>query len=508
MAESKKAEPKQAVVLIHGMGDQVPMESIEGFVQAVWTSDEGLARQDQSHQDDDAAASDQSDQSDAEADNPKANISWHKPDFITGSSELRRITTPTGNGTGRVDFFEYYWAHLTAGSTISHFTSWFSGLLLRWPSQVPRDVIPTWIVLWVLVLAVAGLLGLSAFSTMFEVQIWGLNAAAWAAISMGLGIVGKFLADKLLISKFGDVARFVDVNPDNVATRMAIRDKGVKFLDSLIQSGRYDRLVVVAHSQGTIVAHDVLSTLFAKYNRQFNSDKTGGLPQDARDELEKVLKDALKGTGKLEPTEYQELQSKALAEAQANGSKWIISDFVTLGSPLTHAEFLLARDKKGLEKKKEARLVATCPPTLESFSGELGRRFTYNPGDEDPKAPRTPHHTALFAYTRWSNLYSPHKNILWGDLISGPLAETMGMSSDGGSISGILDVPVLPDGKMNAVRKFIATAGHKRPFFSHTHYWDQSKGTEEKPDNVAVPHHIDQLRRAVNLQRKPKPFDN
>jgi hypothetical protein len=28
--------PKQAVVVIHGMGEQMPMDTIKGFVRAVW----------------------------------------------------------------------------------------------------------------------------------------------------------------------------------------------------------------------------------------------------------------------------------------------------------------------------------------------------------------------------------------------------------------------------------------------------------------------------------------
>jgi hypothetical protein len=63
--------PKQAVVVIHGMGEQMPMDTIKGFVPAVWETDaivsaNGLP-------------------------NPAEVRS--KPDERTGSLELRRITT-------------------------------------------------------------------------------------------------------------------------------------------------------------------------------------------------------------------------------------------------------------------------------------------------------------------------------------------------------------------------------------------------------------------------------
>jgi hypothetical protein len=31
--------PKQAVIVIHGMGEQMPMDTIKGFVKAVWETD-------------------------------------------------------------------------------------------------------------------------------------------------------------------------------------------------------------------------------------------------------------------------------------------------------------------------------------------------------------------------------------------------------------------------------------------------------------------------------------
>jgi hypothetical protein len=35
---------KQAVVLIHGIGEQVQMDTLRGFVDAVWTTDSSLRR--------------------------------------------------------------------------------------------------------------------------------------------------------------------------------------------------------------------------------------------------------------------------------------------------------------------------------------------------------------------------------------------------------------------------------------------------------------------------------
>ncbi|MEK1888218.1 MAG: hypothetical protein AAAB35_11735 [Phyllobacterium sp.] len=37
---------KQAVVIIHGMGEQIPMETLQGFVETVWVTDDSLIDRD------------------------------------------------------------------------------------------------------------------------------------------------------------------------------------------------------------------------------------------------------------------------------------------------------------------------------------------------------------------------------------------------------------------------------------------------------------------------------
>jgi hypothetical protein len=67
--------PKQAVIVIHGIGEQVPMDSIRGFVRAVWETDDAVLNE-----------------NDADPDEV-----WSRPDLRTGSLELRRITTNKAN---------------------------------------------------------------------------------------------------------------------------------------------------------------------------------------------------------------------------------------------------------------------------------------------------------------------------------------------------------------------------------------------------------------------------
>ncbi len=460
---------KQAIVILHGMGEQIPMTTLNSFVKAVWTTDGTLV--DRQKPDPNSGKG------------RKGNVAWAKPDDRNSSTELRRITTERDSAGNYTDFYEYYWAHMMQGTTWEHVSTWIRDLLLRNPAtRVPKRVFHAWVVLWIISLAVVGL------------TLWGLWPKAeaprpWVSwVSALLGMAVSAFISAVLIKRFGDVARYVKALPPNVAKRHAIRQAGVDLLARLIESKDYDRIVVVAHSLGAIVAYDILAQLYTHYN------STGGSgSQPERDALEKMLREGLE-VGHLDIDAYQAQQARALAEARAQGAPWIITDFVTLGAPLAHAEFLMAESRGDLRTRQRDRLLPTCPPTLEYDGTTKMRHFTYShERDRKPGDRRTPHHAALFAYTRWTNLYSDEKAILKGDLISGPLSKAFGLEGEAGVISGIRDIGVLPalnsDGGV--------ARGHRRPFFSHNNYWALDKGTET--GSVAVPHHIAELRRALRL---------
>src|SRR6187549_3037992 len=96
---------KQAVVLIHGIGEQVPMDTLRGFVRAVWSTDESVR-------------------------NPYVpDEVWSKPDNASKNYELRRLTTAEGKSGKRTDFFEFYWADLMEGTEVEHVRAWLKLLL-------------------------------------------------------------------------------------------------------------------------------------------------------------------------------------------------------------------------------------------------------------------------------------------------------------------------------------------------------------------------------------------
>lgn len=476
---------KQAVVVIHGMGEQLPMQTLLSFVDTAWAKDDSLVDRGKPDPNSGGPRND--------------NVFWSKPDRRGRSFELRVITTESAKKDRRTDFYEFYWSHLIVDTSWQQLRAWVLGLMLRNPfTRVPRAVLPLWILLW--------LIGIAAAVAAAYLLRPRVADATWAFAIAGalLAAVASWFASGFLVHYLGDVARYVQPRPANVARRQEIRENGVRLLESLMgvrEDGRidprrpYDRIVVVAHSLGTIIAYDILTHAFARINALTTQSADSPAAQDARVALEAMIRDALAGQVRWDLDAFQARQAAAAKELVAAGNPWIVSDFVTLGSPLTHAEFLITRDRAHLTREKSQRILPCCPPTLEYDGQTKLRHFTYRAWSvdtlgnrRDPAAPRMPHHAALFAYTRWTNLYSPHRFIAWGDIISGPVGAAFGLEDGGENLRGIRDIAVLPELDANG------RPAARRPFFTHTRYWRETPATNGIPA-----HHIRALRAAIRL---------
>ena len=124
---------KQAIILIHGVGEQVPMDTLRGFVEAVWTTDPSVIGP------------------------GRTNQVWSKPDEISRNFELRRLTTAENTRGQRTDFFEYYWTDLMADTKLAQVAAWVWVLLLRSPRRIPGQLRGLWWAVWVLGLGVLAL---------------------------------------------------------------------------------------------------------------------------------------------------------------------------------------------------------------------------------------------------------------------------------------------------------------------------------------------------------------
>jgi len=465
---SKKRPLSQAVVVIHGMGEQRPMETLRGFVRAVWSTDlrltAGLFGRRTSDED-----------------GIEINKSWIVPDTRTGLHELRRITTPAGTNGRRTDFYELYWADITQGTTLERLRAWGMGLLFRKWSDVPRNVRKLFVVLWLAVLAALApgivLTVMKAFD--YDVVLW--PAWTWAMIAGAITLfVGAFL-----VPYFGDVAAYVRAEPGTVAKRAEVRERGLSLLRTIMSDTSYDRVILVSHSLGSIVAYDLLQLLWAEFGPSHNNPrqepsvisalrKVGkfAAPLKASDRESFVLKP---GFHSAQFDVYQ-----ALADTADTTSKpWKISDFVTLGSPLTHAEFLVTHNIKALQQGIDERLFAWCPP--------LSERKTPTVFYIDRSGRKHAHHGAVFAATRWTNIFDVGNLWSTGDPISGSQEENFG-----------------PGVRNFQVRMTRRRLGFRLRLFTHTYYWSMGKveGAEILPDGtVGSRSHIDVLRDALDLGR-------
>jgi hypothetical protein len=306
---------------------------------------------------------------------------------------------------------------------------------------------------------------------------WSLSSqwssvAAWTIIGVYVAVNAAFLQPYL-----GDAARYFRNSPANVAVRRAIRKESVDTLASLHASGYYDRIVVVAHSLGSIVAYDMLRAYYSRIcdtvpvpgslEPEFSQVDKGGL---TRNQLRTTARALMRKIAKSHPVADPQRGRKSIDTD--NPQPWLVTDFVTLGAALTHASYLMCDGKDGTELKKDfdrrvaEREFPMCPPDRNGGDGWLSFKY---PNSEE----RRLHHGGLFALTRWTNLYFPLKQVFWGDAIGGKLDNVFG--------GCIKDVPVWTD------------TPEKYGVFTHTDYWCT---TFEKGRSAP---HIAALREAINL---------
>lgn len=431
---------RQAVVVIHGIGEQRPMQTLRAFVETLleappkppwWALVCGRA-----HAQEQAS--------------PRF---YSKPDRLTDTLELRRLASGPPHVPLHTDFYELYWAHLMEGTAWSHIVAWAGMLMFRLPIGAHCRIKLLWAATWFLGAVVAYLAYMHELPTSIS-DLLGYGAVGVLALAVlrafrgfGLGLVG-------------DAARYLSPTPQNINARKSIRNAVMQSLARLHdeQPMRYGRIIVVGHSLGSVIAYDALTHLWQQRHsvitkpRPLDQQKMEALRQ-AAERLDEAAAD--RATKKLVLAQlldaYRIAQRALLAEQQALGVEWRITDLVTLGSPLTHACFLLADNQRDWDELLRERVYPTSPPQPEDRrdDGQLVKHFTF-PDDKTPFDLTVLHHAALFACTRWTNLYYA------SDPIGGEVAGAKRFGS------GIEDVRLEP----------VGLVARWTPL-SHTRYWDR-----------------------------------
>jgi hypothetical protein len=337
------------------------------------------------------------------------------------------------------DFYEFYWAHNMRDNKFADISSWLLKLLFTSSRKIPKRLISVWWTIWSLLVftTVAAILTL-LFNGADKLKIFLSPIVILPAI---YSMIVVFLKNSFLNS-VGDAGRYFTPSPCNVGERSKIRQQGLSFLKKLHQrtgNEKYDRIIIVAHSLGTVLAYDLIRILWTEYHDSHG--KPTAIDQSAIKEIELYSN----GTSEItNPNKFQTLQNLCWYQQKEIGSEWLISDFITLGSPLCNADYLIASNIS-IDDLREQREFPVCPPVAD----DKEKTIHYNSAPfETPSGKRTVkilHHAALFAVTRWTNIYFS------SDYIGGPIQPMFG--------KGVRDMYIK----------------RKSPWFypgGHTHYWD------------------------------------
>jgi hypothetical protein len=423
---------RQAVVIIHGIGEQRPMQTLRAFVAGV------LGESDQKR-------------------------IFSKPDRISDTLELRRLSVR--ELADETDFYELYWQHLMQGTTSRSVLEWALYLLCH-PNKLNRRLRRVW---W----GVVAILAAVVIALTVAWLVWGPSLAVGLTITVPALWIGlrflKWLAagqvERLVVGFAGDAFRYLNPDPPNVQVRRAIRTAGLTLLRGLHEDElrRYERIILVGHSLGSVIAYDLITWFWQEQHHRVELD----LESDERKTVVTRHVESSPGADE-DPTPLKKLDDPKFDDPSSvekfrksqqdlwryyhrKRLPWLITDLVTLGSPLSHADVLLADGLEKLEVGQDQREFPTCPPQGEDCRdrGLLCRKYV----DANNRAHevRILHHGAPFAITRWTNLYFP------ADIIGGRVSHLFG--------PGIKDVPL---GSCCA-----------RSWRSHVQYWKHKCACQE-----------------------------
>lgn len=429
--QRRRSNVRQAVVVVHGIGEQRPGASLQQLI------DSGVIEG-----------------------GPGTPKLWVKPDTFSDHFELHRVRLKQSHthDLPATDLFEFYWAHLIQDTSVVQVVAWLRRILLR--RNVPRPLQFT---------HGLGVFLAAAAAAVFSLSLLALDSVAGrviALVAVVAGVAWRVFGRRMAVHYVGDAARYLQPEPSNVASRNTVRSAGVDLVESLHRSGDYDRIVVVGHSLGSVIAMDVIKICWLNmHKRHLNPAAAQAKPE--LPSLERAL-----GSDGLSFEKFRELQHNAWRRQRINTQPWLVTDFITLGSPLTYADFLMADSRSDFDQAKHDRRVPTAPPAAETEKGSGNTRVSYDKpftrADGQTGTMMVYHHAAPFAVTRWTNLYfESTAGGLKGDVVGGPLSPNFG--------AWVHDVPLKPP------------KGH----FAHTSYL-RSTGASSP--------HIDALRCALQLR--------
>jgi len=421
---------RTAVVIVHGMGDQLPVDTLKRFLDTALPKLDGRR------------------------------VYYSRPERVTSSFEARRMLAPAiasdeGKGYGQTEFFEYHWSYLMKENRLDDLFPVVRRMLLSSPHRVPAGLRVAWALAWLLIIAFL----VTAWKivkntapedrTVTAIAVSAVGVAGFWVIKWVLTRVGD-----LVTRSFVDVVRYLDRSPRSYEVRRDIRAGMVDLLEGLHKDKRYSRIVVVAHSLGAYIAYDGITYLWPQMCNLHGGpidDDGPTLPLTGLSELQ-VAANAVRQASA--PTDQQltvlrSRQFELWRQLRLQGNPWLITDFISLGTPMYFADLLFAKNRKGFDKLVERAELPVCPPISATKTVE----------DPDPQYASYGHpnrgrtvlgHGTPFAVVRWTNLFFPAKLWFFGDWFGGRLMQLFG--------KGVLDISI----QGNKYGRFLPALAHSR----------------------------------------------
>ncbi|MGO4443754.1 hypothetical protein AB4Z42_10400 [Mycobacterium sp. 2YAF39] len=301
---------------------------------------------------------------------------WHhqpRPALITDTYEARRYVAP-----GQAEFFEYHWPFLMTAGKYAGVAPSALRLFLRRPGNVPDALLGVWRLVWTVIAAallVIPVLFISGYALNSDVPAWIIGLTISAVVLIFWFGLYRMMARALVNKKTAplvDSARYLDPSPYSYAARRAVRGGLVDLLRDLHEDG-YARIVLVGHGVGAYIAYDALTVFWAQSHCR-------------------------------------------------QGKPWRVTDFVTVGAPLTLADFLLTRPALLSGTKTSDGALRR-----ELFEGLLRRGVLVGCTESD----------GPFTATRWTNLWFPvTRGSRDGDWFGGELDSLFGPGVNDIAVSG------------------------------------------------------------------------
>jgi hypothetical protein len=448
-----KGKPKQtvrtAVVIVHGMGEQLPLDTLNQFIKTALPKVEGERRY------------------------------FSRPERVTDSYEARRhlAAKQTKNGKllyGQTEFFEYHWSYLMTDNKLGDLLPTVRRMLFRKPSTVPFGLRRVWWLVWTLIITLTAIVIIALIRGIVEeFTLAGILAATLPAIVAGILFRLLKSAGNVVTKSFVDVVRYLDRSPRSYEVRRAIRKGMIDLLRAIHDKDRYSRVIIVAHSLGAYIAYDAIAYLWPQMSKLHCGpiSKSQPLPLRGLPELEAAAERVLQHPVE-EPNEdqmgellhFRAKQFELWKGLREQGSPWLVTDFISVGTPMYFAHLLYTKTRAEFDQLVRTAELPRCPPrhTDQTVEGPdlAGVRYGWN---NQGRIVLT--HGAPFAVVRWTNLYFPAEKSWNGDWFGGPLRSLFG--------KGILDHSIMGN-----------LPGRRTPGLAHARYFVYPNDIE--PDDAAT----------------------